>query len=226
MAKSKEKLKARELRKLGMSIKEIARKLKISAGSVSAWCRDIILTPSQIEDLGRRVTDPYYGKKLDYLERKQKEFQNKLSHLRLKGIREIGKLTKREIFLTGVALYWGEGFKKDHQVGFATSDKNMAKFFIYWLNRCFDIPTENLILRVTANIAHKSRIKQIEAYWSAHLEIPRSYFSKPFFQNSIWKKQYENPNLYYGVVRIKVKKSVDLLRRIYGHIEGLALGVS
>lgn len=45
MAKFKEKIKARELRHRGESIKDIARKLKVSKGSVSRWCRDIELTP-------------------------------------------------------------------------------------------------------------------------------------------------------------------------------------
>ncbi|OGK12813.1 hypothetical protein A3C98_04140 [Candidatus Roizmanbacteria bacterium RIFCSPHIGHO2_02_FULL_37_15] len=226
MAKSREKLKARKLRRLGRSIKEIAETLKISIGSVSAWCKDIELTQNQIINLQKRRTDPFYGKKLDYFLRKKKEFEEKVFYLKQEGIREIKKLTKREIFLIGVALYWAEGFKKDHQVGFANIDVNMIKFFLYWLKVSFNISNTDLIFRLTANESYKEKIRDLEKFWSSELNVPLSQFSKPFFQKTLWKKRYERPNSYHGVLRVKVKKSVNLLRKIYGYIEGISLNLN
>ena len=134
MAKSKEKIKARKLRKKGESIKKIANLLHVSVSTASLWCRDVELTDKQIENLRRRQTDPFYGKRLDYYLKKKKEFSSKLLNLKNEGIESIGSLSKREIFLIGVALYWGEGFKKDSLAGLATLDINIAKFFIFWLN--------------------------------------------------------------------------------------------
>ena len=226
MAKSREKLKARKLRRLGRSIKEIAETLKISIGSVSVWCKDIELTQNQIINLQKRRTDPFYGKKLDYFLRKKKEFEEKVFYLKQEGIREIKKLTKREIFLIGVALYWAEGFKKDHQVGFANIDVNMIKFFLYWLKVSFNISNTDLIFRLTANESYKEKIRDLEKFWSSELNVPLSQFSKPFFQKTLWKKRYERPNSYHGVLRVKVKKSVNLLRKIYGYIEGISLNLN
>lgn len=226
MARSKERLQARKLRTEGESIKKIANLLQISVASVSNWCKDIELTPEQKKNLSKRVTDPYYGKKAAYLEKKKKEFIEKVNNLKQRGVDEIAKLTKREIFLIGVALYWGEGFKKDHQVGFANIDEKMIEFFIYWLKTCFHITHKNLIIRVTANKSYKNKIHQLEQYWSNQLDIPLTQFSKPFFQKTVWKKQYENGDNYHGVLRIKVRKSVDLLRKIYGYIEGLSLNIT
>ena len=45
------KLKARELRKNGLSVKAIQEKLKVSRSSVSLWVRDIKLTRKQLEKL-------------------------------------------------------------------------------------------------------------------------------------------------------------------------------
>ncbi len=223
MAKSKEKLEARQLRRTGKSIKEIAQFLQVSVGGASLWCRDIILTSQQMENLRKRVTDPYYGKKADYLKRKAEEFSNKIAELKNQGIKEVGQLTNRDIFMIGIALYWGEGFKKDHQVGLATSDVNIANFFIRWLKEIFNISNKELILRLTANNSYKNIVHIMENYWAKELNIPIEQFSKPFFQHSIWKKEYENKNEYHGVIRIKVRKSVDLLRKIYGFIEGVSL---
>ncbi len=224
MAKSKEKIGARKLRKQGKSIKEIAKHLKVSVGIVSLWCRDIQLSSKQIEVLQKRMKDSSYGRRSEYLKRIKANLDKKVSLLKSEGIKQVGILSKRDIFLTGIALYWGEGFKKDHQVGLATSDKNIARFFIHWLKICFNISTKELILRVTANISYKNKIYELEKFWSKALNISITNFSKPFFQHSIWKKEYENKDEYHGVLRIKVRRSVDLLRKIYGYIEGINLG--
>ncbi len=226
MAKSKEKLKALKLRRKGESIKKIAQLVNVSVSTVSLWCRDVKLTDSQVENLRKRQTDPFYGKKLDYYLKKKKEFSLKLLNLKNEGINSVGKLTKREIFLIGIALYWGEGFKKDSLVGLATLDNNIAKFFIFWINKSFNITTKDLLLRVTANISYKNKIKELEKYWSKELQIPVSQFSKPFFQNTKWKKEYENKNNYHGVLRIRARKSIDLLRKIFGYIEGISLNTN
>ena len=226
MAKSKERLKARELRKLGESIKKIAKQLNVSVASVSSWCRDINLTKTQFNKLKERITNPNYGNKLAYLNKIKSETNKKINALKNLGIKEVGKLNKREVFLIGIALYWGEGFKKDHQVGLATSDINMARFFIYWLKICFNLSHEDLILRATANISYKNNILDIEKFWADELKIPRDQFSKPFFQKTTWKKQYENKDAYHGVLRIKVRRSVNLLRKIYGYIEGIVINIT
>ncbi|PIU74389.1 hypothetical protein CO005_00085 [Candidatus Roizmanbacteria bacterium CG_4_8_14_3_um_filter_34_9] len=226
MAKSKEKLQALRLRRKGESIKKIAKLVKVSVSTASLWCHDVELTDSQIENLRKRQTDPFYGKKLDYYLKKKKEFNFKLLNIRNEGINSIGELTNREIFLIGIALYWGEGFKKDSLLGLATLDKNIAKFFIFWLKKSFNITTKDLLLRVTANISYKNKIKELEKYWSRKLRIPVNQFSKPFFQNTKWKKEYENKDNYHGVLRIRVRRSINLLRKIFGYIEGISSNIT
>lgn len=54
MAKVKERNKAIALRKQGQSIKDIARLLGVSKGSVSLWCQDILLTAKQKEVLNNK----------------------------------------------------------------------------------------------------------------------------------------------------------------------------
>lgn len=225
MAKSKQKLQAIKLRKKGESIKKIAKLLNVSVSSSSLWCRDVQLTNEQVEKLRKRQTDPFYGKRLDYYLKKKKEFSLKLLNLKNEGINSIGKLTKREIFLIGIALYWGEGFKKDSLVGLATLNINIAKFFIFWLKKSFDIESKDLLLRVTANISYKSKIKELVKYWAEELKIPINQFSKPFFQKTTWKKEYENKDNYHGVLRIRARRSIDLLRKIFGYIEGICLNI-
>ena len=51
MAKFALRIQARELRRKGVSVKTIAKQLKISKGSASIWVRDIILSVEQLEAL-------------------------------------------------------------------------------------------------------------------------------------------------------------------------------
>jgi hypothetical protein len=97
----------------------------------------------------------------------------------------------------------------------------MIKIFLKWLFDCCDYTAQDLILRVTVNISHKHRIEEIQNYWSTVTEIPKTAFRKPFYQTFKWKKIYENPNEYFGVLRVRVKKSTDFLRKIRGWIEGM-----
>lgn len=223
MAKSKQKFEAIKLRKTGESIKVIARKLDVSPGSVSVWCRNVKLSKDQIIELEKRARDPNYGKRLLNSTKQRAEKERKIKKLLEEGIREVENLSKRELFLVGIALYWAEGFKKDTQVGFANSNSGMINVYLKWLYACCGIRVQDLIPRVTLNISHKHRIDEVQKYWSESTRIPLESFRKPFFQKFMWKKIYENPNDYYGVLRIKVRRSTDFLRKIHGWIEGLRL---
>jgi len=221
VAKSKEKIEAIVLRENGESIKSIAKKLHVSVGSASVWCKDVLLTEKQLRILEKNAHDPNYGKRLQNSQNQKKQKELKIKNLLQLGESEIGEITKRELFLVGVALYWAEGFKKDTQVGFANSNAEMINLYLRWLYECCDVKMEDLIARITVNVSHKNRSDEIQCFWSKSTGIPLENFRKPFYQQFKWKKVYENPNEYYGVLRIKVRRSTDFLRKIHGWIKGL-----
>ncbi len=223
MARSLEKIEAIKLRKQGFSIKFIAKKVNVSVSSVSTWVRNVVLTKDQFDKLTENARNPYYGNRLKYINKIKKLTDQKINRLKKEGIKAVGNLSKRELFLVGVALYWGEGFKKDSQVSFANSDPKMIRLFLKWLFDCFGYHIDDFSARITLNISHANRINEVQNYWSKEVGIPISNFRKPFYQNVKWQKVYEHPNEYFGVLRIKVLKSKDFLRKIYGFIEGLRL---
>lgn len=218
-----QKSKAVRLRLKGKSIRGIAKQIGSPASTVSLWCKNIKLTDTQQKILDDNSKNPYYAGRGIYLNKLKKKTILKTINLEKKGTKKVGKLNERELFLTGATLYWAEGFKKDTQAGLGSLDPEMIKFYIKWLNVCFGYQNKDLIFRVTANISHKNRIKEIEKYWSDLLNVPLDQFQKPFFQDVKWKKTYDNPNEYFGVLRVKVRKSKDFLREIYGFIKGLKL---
>lgn len=212
-----------KLRKLGYSISEISKKLKVSKSTTSLWCRQIVLTEKQKELLEVRT-----GRKLIKFFRivanQKKERDIAKQKIISLSKRELQKLSTREIFIAGVALYWAEGFKHtaESRIGFCNSDPQMIKFMMLFLKRCMGVESEDISPRLTLNIAFKNKTEIIQKYWSKYLGIPEGQFTKPFYQKVKQIKVYENSNTsYHGVLRIHVKKSSNLLLRMRGYLEGL-----
>lgn len=220
MAKSKLRLEAREQRKKGLGIKTIAHKLGVSSSTVSLWCRDISLTSEQIKELERRSKDPHYGRRYAYSQAQKNARILKTTTLWEEGRKEVGFMTKRDLFITGIALYWAEGFKKDNLVGFSNSDPEMVALFVDWLQIC-GIPKDRLRFRLGINATYQKKVRETERFWQDHLDVSSEQFQKPFFQQVIWKKVYDNSDNYHGVLRVRVSKSTDFLRKIHGWISGL-----
>ncbi len=226
MAKSEERLEARRLRRQGRSINEILKLVNVSKKSITTWCHDIKLTKKQEEKLWKRAKLKRVKNFRKYCERRRRQTEKKIARLYQEGIDRIDKLSKKEFFITGIALYWAEGFKTGHQVGFANSDPGMVKFFINWLMTCCGVSKKRLKVRVGANISHKDRINKIDNYWIKITGLPKNQFNKPSYKKASWKKKFEKPEEYFGVLQIRVLKSTDLLRKILGYIEGLRQNVA
>lgn len=222
MAKSLLRIKARQMRTKGESVKEITRKLGISKSTASIWVRDIILSVEQLEKLKKRSLK---GAELGRLRSalKQKERRLKLiEELEKQGIKRLKNLTKREFLIAGIALYWAEGSKKTRGVQFCNSDPKLIKFMIEWIKRNFNIKTEELAGYVGINEIHRSRDKIVSEYWSKISGIPLNQFRKTSFKKTKNKKVYENFNEHYGTLTVKVLKSARNYYKIMGLIEGLS----
>ena len=219
--KTKEYEKALILRSKGKSIKQIAKLLGVSISIVSLWCRAIKLTPEQTEKLKRRKVRIKHLRRLakkSHLEkvlRVKKTIENATS--------EIKNLTDQEFFLTGLALYWAEGFKstKETRIGFCNSDPIMIKFMLRWFKKALKVKRRDFTLRTEFNETHKDRTEVIQKFWSKLTKIPLQQFEKPFYHHSNWLRKYSNRNSYYGVLRIRIRRSSELLNKTRGWINGL-----
>jgi transcriptional regulator with XRE-family HTH domain len=210
------------LRQNGLSIRSIAQQLNISSSTASLWCRSVQLTSEQLLKLRAKSIN------IDML--KQLAIKKHLAKIEahqdlfLKSKQEIIPLSPQEFFVSGLALYWAEGFKNlsEGRIGFCNTDPRMIVFMLAWFRKFFKLQNTDFTLRAEFNIEHIDRRTDIETYWSRLTKIPLNQFNSPFLQKSKWLKQYKNRNSYYGTLRIRVKKSTALLPRIRGWIEGLS----
>jgi len=221
MAKSKEKIKARGLRKKGFSIREIAKKIRVSRGSVSLWCHDITLTEKQIKKLHEQMVRGSYSGRLKGTLIQKKRKQDKIDYYLKKGEEDIADIGYKEIFIAGVALYWGEGSRKNPGVRFFNSDPLVIKFMMRWFRESIKIPNERFQMYININIIHRKRLREVINYWADLTGISKKQFRKPTLLKIKNKKVYENFSQHYGTLCIRIAKSTDLFYQIKGWIKAL-----
>lgn len=222
MAKSVQRLKARKLRLSGSGIRSIAQKLQVSRSSVSVWCRDIELTPQQLEVLFERKKDGVRrGQILGAAANKRKK-EAVIIDFRQRGAQELSRLSDREILLTGLGIYWGEGAKGSSSVvSVVNSDPRIILYMYQWFQRAFKVDKIMFSPRIFINAQHRSREEKVVNYWSRLLRLPKRQFGKTVFIKVKNKKVYENYDTYYGVLALKVRKGANIKYRILGYLDAL-----
>lgn len=225
MAKSLLRLEARKLRKKGISVKKIAEYLHVSKSSASIWVRDIIMSIDQLEDLKKASLEGSARGRIRNAFLQKEKWQKNMEEFKRLGQEIIGNLNDRELLITGLALYWGEGSKKDRRVQFCNSDPIMIQFLIKWLKRCFDIKDQEIRCRVGINEIHKKRDSYVKDYWSKITGISIDQFTKTSFKKVNNKKIYENFNNYYGTLSVEVKHPSRFYAKIIGLIDGLSKSI-
>ena len=225
MAKTIERGEAILLRESGKSIKNISEILSISKSTASKWCEGIKLTPKQIEKLHESMVRGSYAGRIKGARMQHERRIERERVAEIIGIKEIGKLSKRDLLIALVALYWGEGSKKKREFFIINSDPEMVRFLLKVIGKLFNIENERFIVGVGINIAHKDRDEEVKKYWSEITGIPKKQFRKTIFSKAKRKKNYENFGNYYGMLRINVAKSIDIYYKMMGLIKGLAKGI-
>lgn len=211
------------LRKKGFSYSEIRQIIHVSKSSLSLWLKDIILTDEQIKRLRRKgeVARSLGSKALkDERIKRQKRIIGK-------AISEVKPLDISDLWLVGVMLYWAEGAKQkeyhpSQRVCFSNSDPAMLIVFLCWLRRCLCINAEDILFEIYIHETYKKTREELSRYWSGitgfSLDKLRTVYYKKNRVHSYRKNRGEN---YHGVLRISVRRSTDLNRKITGWTQGI-----
>ena len=143
------------------------------------------------------------------------------------AMKDIGLITRRELWLMGIMLYWAEGSKEKSyrpgsRVEFTNMDPAMVHFFIYWLEKTFQIHKTDLTFEIYIHETHRHRVKDIIAFWSKNIAVAPHYFSRIYFKKANIKTNRKNiDETYFGVLKIRVRCSTALNRRIAGWTQGV-----
>jgi len=162
-----------------MSYSQIKQRISVSKSTLSNWLKDYPLPKKRIDELrannGRRIEK--------FRETMKKKHEERLKKVYEKEKHDIFPLTKKEIFIFGLGLYWGEGTKRQmSELSITNTDPNLIKFFIYWLEKSLNIPGEKI--KIQLHLYSDMNIDKEKKYWSRILNIPLSQFNRPYIKKT------------------------------------------
>lgn len=211
--KQKEHDSAIELRKLGKSVREIAKTLGVSKGSVSSWVKDVRLTDIQVE-----VLNSCRGK---YLGVAHKVFVEN-SRINRLNYQQEGRQKARENESDHKAmcmLFWAEGSKTKNSCILTNSDVRMMVYFVSLLKKFFVLQNENFTVNIKVHIDNGISLEDIENWWLDKLQLPKSCLRKASVDHRVvsGKKGRKN-RLHYGVCSVHVNET-RVVQHIFGAIQ-------
>lgn len=186
MAKYELKQKVLELRKQGKSYSQIRQELKVSKGSLSLWLKDFPLSKERLRAL-RDFSEVRIEKFRQTMRAKRnKRFEDAYQREKIKQL----PFTKKEAFIAGLFLYWGEGMKGlKRSLGLYNTNPQIIKFGLYWYTKVLEVPKNQI--KIHLHLYSDMNIQDEIQFWSQELKIPISQFRNPYI------KQTKKANITY-----------------------------
>jgi predicted transcriptional regulator len=211
--KTKEQLKAAEMRSRGQSMGDIAVALGVAKSSVSYWVRDVRLTVKQKKKLNKN------GHSVGAIEKRRvaRITNTQLSRdaIKEKARAEVATLSQNVLWCVGVALYWGEGGKTQQTTRLSNSDPAVIKTMMRFFRECCGVSEEKF--RAHVHTFSQSNVEKSLEYWMSISGIPRDRFYKTYVKKSSASKDKRN-TLPYGTVQVYVHDT-PFFFRLMGWLE-------
>lgn len=211
-AKTDAKQKARQLRREGKSLREIAEEVGASKASVSVWVRDVVLSDEHRDALDRRRPNV----------RAAAEWQRRRAAARRSSSRARGRQrgedaqTSDWLYVAGLMLYWGEGSKSNNSLVLTNSDPDLVRLWMRFLREALRLSDDRIRLRVYIYEDHDPA--DAERHWLEVLELTHEQLSKTVVKTS-WSGKTQR-RLPHGTAAVSVH-STDLVEEVLGALEAL-----
>lgn len=217
--KIEDKFKAQELRRQGLSYKEILQTISVSKSTMSIWCKDIQLTEKQkLRLLNKKQFGQRKGSLIAADNKRQARVERTLK-IREEARKTVGELSNRNKFFTGIALYAAGGNKGDGKAGFSNADPKLIKFMMDWFLTFAKVPTEKM--RGAIWLHEGLSEKNAKMFWSNLVSLPPNQFHKTYIAKVKSNSNKVRKNIHqYGVIQIRFSDSA-IHRKIMGWISAV-----
>lgn len=223
----KYKERAIALSKEGKTYSEILTEIPVAKSTIGLWLQEVHLAKKQKQQITEKkkaaALRGALARKTDRIRRA------KIIHESSK--KEISKISNRELWLIGIALYWAEGSKEKERrpssgTRFMNSDYRMIQVFLLWLKKCVGLSESEIYFELHLHENHEYRVEVVKAFWAKISNMPIEKFQTiRYKRNKPKTKRYNTGDLYYGCLQVRVKASSILSRKIAGWIEGIINGL-
>jgi transcriptional regulator with XRE-family HTH domain len=216
----KDKNKAILLRKQGKSYNEIAKILNVPKSTLSLWLKNVKMPPKIEKKFWNKTRKNWAENITRFNKERAKIAKEKAKQIQNLASKDIGKISKRELFLIGIALYWAEGHKKSRwRLDFTNSDPIMIKIIMRFFREILRIKEDKF--SATAQIHPNITSEKAINYWSRTTKIPKRQFLKTYTRLTPTSKRKRAFNvLLYGTLRVSIS-GVKITNKMKGWISGL-----
>ncbi len=210
-----EKKLAIQLRKRGKTYGEILKKVSVSKSSLSLWLRKVEV-PSEFISRIRQ-------KKLEAValgwEARRRERIDRTQRITDAARREVKKLFIEPLWLVGVTLYWAEGHKEKlwrtgTLVTFTNMDENTVIIFKNWCRRFLTVKNDEFIHSLYIHDSRRANSVEMREWWAKKLTIHPESIVIYYKKSSKKHVRHNDADDYHGVLRVRVRRSTDMNRRI------------
>lgn len=193
--------KAIKLRKEGFSYLYISKELSIAKSTLSLWLRDIVFIPNKLMIKEKLESNRKFNeiKRVDKVRSMSEAFDFAKNN--------IGRLSKRDLFVIGIGIYIGEGSKVGNFIRVANSDPRIIRFIMFWFKRCFGLSSKNFKIRI--HMYPDNNEKEVIDFWIKTLKVKRDAFYPPSFDCRQNKKSKNRSTLPYGTAHLSVVSNGD-----------------
>ena len=201
---------ALSLRRGGYSYSEIQKFVSVPKATLSYWFKEVKLTEPQLKRLQEKRSEAIQrGTQI-----RSKKVSEAIEKIQKNSSKEIGSISKRELWLIGVALYWRHRNQSDVRKGvqFTSSDPALIKLFLKWLKEIGQLDDSE----ISFDIFVRGKQPHAVDYWSQQTGFSRGNFSHIYTYKK--KASLKTPT---GLLRIRVKASSMLARQMSGWIQGI-----
>ncbi|MBI3320600.1 MAG: hypothetical protein HYZ89_08495, partial [Candidatus Omnitrophica bacterium] len=203
------------LRRQGLSYREILSQVpfSLSRSTISGWCKEIELSPEQLDRLDQLYRTSSYRNRLLGSKAVQRRRAQEVEAIKTKARSEVARLRKNELWLAGLMLYWAEGDKRG-KVGLTNSDPKLVRVMMKWFRDYCRVPEEKFKVHLHLHSGHDE--ESVKAYWVDVTGLKIAQFGKSFVKQE--GTGHRKNILYQGTIRIQIGNR-DLLHTIRAWIE-------
>lgn len=215
--------KAIALRKRGDTYSEILSVVKIAKSTLSIWLKNIGLAKSQKQ----RITEKRLAAQKRGAESRRQQRIRKQEFIYKNAEEDVTHLSKRDLWLCGIMLYWAEGTKEKEDrpgvgIQFSNSDPRMIKLFVKWLREIIKISSKEIIYELYVHKDRKEILPNIKKFWSRKLRVDMDKLRTYFKSEKRKKVKIYKVDFYTGLIKVKVRESSELNRRVDGWVRAIA----
>jgi len=215
-----DKDKAILLRKQGKSYNEITKILGVPKSTLSLWLRNIRMSNAIQERFWNKTRKKWVTSITRFNKERARIARQKAQQIQDLTLKDIKRISKRELLLIGSALYWAEGYKKSRwTVVFSNSDPLMIRLIMRFFREICKIKEDKFF--ATVQIHPNTTSQKSINYWSKITKIPKKQFRKTYSRLTPSSKRKRAINILpYGTLRISIS-DVETINKIKGWIKGL-----